>query len=528
MLLNASISAKKSAWLKNISRLAQTSADLFCPVWVTRLSAGLRPRFDILAPAVRTILMVAACGMTLPAVATPDYLSYYALGRDTPATADHVNLYWVYGNWKQDEAVAQLAEAKSIGLPALMHTEFVFFEGPYQSAQPRFALRSDAEARWAAFVEDLQKRGLLATLLAVYPCDEPNLNGVSDGDLQTIINIIKAHPLSADKKVAALFSIDIAREWGGRYALLSQEHHYRSSLRMLDWVGFDCYECSNIFTDPLWQTPTVHGFVDGPSAYANFRRQLDLPRQKIMLVPQSYLATAPDLDGNFDAPDDPEMFFSQAQNDPAVVALVPFTWFDQYGWKGTSHLPGTLAHYRSIGQRIAAANAHPDDARGEVVEFVRFVSAPLPQQVPGEHYFYTREATEQEQLDIPASGFMRTGLSFKAFPPNTLAAANVCRFYNAPAYPGTHFFTPLPAECADLKNSSDWIFEGETFAVAMPDSTGACLTPTQPLYRLYKNSAGNVPNHRLTSRAATRDAMLTDGWVAEGYDRDGVISCVSR
>ena len=95
MLLNASISAKKSAWLKNISRLAQTSADLFCPVWVTRLSAGLRPRFDILAPAVRTILMVAACGMTLPAVATPDYLSYYALGRDTPpenVDAIHINV----------------------------------------------------------------------------------------------------------------------------------------------------------------------------------------------------------------------------------------------------------------------------------------------------------------------------------------------------------------------------------------------------------------------------------------------------
>jgi hypothetical protein len=470
-----------------------------------------------LAQTLRTTLTVLACGLALPAVAAPDYLAYYAMGRYTAAASDHVNLYWVYGDWNPNEALAQLAEAKLLNLPALVHTEFVFFEGPYQSALPRFALRPDAEARWATFVTDLQQRGLLASMLAVYPCDEPNLNGVSDGDLQTIIKIIKAHPLSADKNVAALFSAEIAQKWGGQYALLHKEHSYQNSLRMLDWVGFDCYECTNIFTDPLWRTLTVHGFADGPSAYANCRRQLDLPRQKIMLVPQSYLSTVPDANGNFDQPDDPEMFYVQAQNDPAVVALVPFTWFDMPGWLGTAHLPDTLALYRNIGQRMAAAN------RAFKVN-VEFVTAPNLSQVPGEHYFYTSDAAEQQQLDVPASGFVRTGQSFKAHPLNTHGMANTCRFYT-PKAGGTHFFTPLADECAYLKNTPDWIFEGEAFAVAMPDALGTCPSQTKPLYRLYKNSAG-VPNHRFTSHAATRAALLGNGWIAEGYGIDGVISCV--
>ncbi len=523
MILKVAISATTFASLPKISSLARTSAGFFYAALVSRIGSGFGSGSVSFFRLVRTTLLLVTCGMALPVLATPDYLSYYALGRHTSAAVDHVNLYWVYGNWNPDEALAQLAEAKSFGLPALVHSEFVFFAGPYQSTLPRFALHPDAEARWAAFVTDLQQRGLLDSMLAVYPCDEPNLNGVSDGDLQAIINIIKRHPLSANKNVAALFSVDIAKEWGGLYALLGKEHRYRSSLRMLDWVGFDCYECSNIFTDPLWQTLTLQGLIDGPSAYANFRRQLDLPRQRIMLVPQSYLAKMPDLNGNFDAPDNPELFFQQAQNDPAVVALVPFTWFDQPEWQGTVHLPDTLAQYRSIGQRMAGANAQPEDARGAVVEYV---SEPSPQQGPGEHYFYTDDVGEQQQLDTPASGFIRTGLSFKASPANTPGMVNMCRFYTAPANPGTHFFTPLFPECADLKNSRDWIFEGQVFAVTMPDFAGACPAEHRPLYRLYKYSVGGVPNHRLTSNAALRTAMLAYGWGAEGYGADGVISCV--
>ena len=512
----------------------------YCPAGVTKHATQALARLKSMVGTVwlrslilhvfRTTLIVSACGLAGPALATPDYLSYYALGRYTTAAADHVNLYWVYGDWNPNEAIAQLAEAKSFGLPALVHTEFVFFEGPYQSDKPRFAIRPDADARWAAFVVDLQTRGLLDTMIAVYPCDEPNLNGVSDGDFQKIIRMIKAHPLSADKNVAAIFSAEIAQKWGGQYALLNKEHNYQSSLRMLDWVGFDCYECSNIFTDPLWRTLTLRGMADGPPAYANFRRQLDLPRQRILMVPQSYRSTVPDANGNFDGPDDPEMFFEQAQNDPAVVALVPFTWFDQPGWLGTVHLPGTLNHYRRIGQRMASAyanaytNTHPSTVPGAVVEYV---TAPSLLQVPGEHYFYTLDAAEQKQLDTPTSGLVRTAQSFAAYELNTPGTSNTCRFFTAHANPGTHFFTPLLAECADLKGSRDWIFEGNAFAVKMPDFAGNCPLGTKALYRLYKNGVNGTPNHRLTSAVATRLAMIGNGWAAEGYGA-GVISCVTE
>ena len=291
---------------------------------------------------------------------------------------------------------------------------------------------------------------------------------------------------------------------------------------MLDWVGFDCYECSNIFTDPLWRTITWHGVVDGPSAYENFRSQLDLPRQKIMMVPQSYLSTVPDANGNFDQPDDPEMFYVAAKNDPAVVALVPFTWFDQPGWIGTARLPTTLAQYQSIGSRIAAA--HAEELRLKVVEFV---TTPDASGAPGEHYFYSSDLAEQKLLDASQSGFMRTGLSFASYPMNATGTLGTCRFYTAHLSPGTHFFTPLTEECSGLKLSTDWIFEGTAFWVRMPDSAGRCATGTKPLYRLYKSSVGGIPNHRLTTSAATRAAMVGNGWLAEGYGVDGVISCVA-
>lgn len=485
--------------------------------------ASLFRRSRAMARHLRALAVLTACCLAAPAIAAPEYLSYYALGRYTRAAADHVNLYWVYGDWNENEAIAQLAEAKALGMPALVHTEFVFFEGPYQTAQPRFAIRPDAEARWATFVDTLHKRGLLDTMIAVYPCDEPNINDISDADLQRIIGVVKGHRETADKKVAAIFSAEIAQKWGGHHSALGREHSYGTSLRMLDWVGFDCYECSNIFSDPLWRTPTLQGFVDGPTAYANFRRQLDLPRQKIMLIAQSYLSTVRDANGNFDQPDDPEMFFDQAQKDPAVVALVPFTWFDQPGWKGTANVPTTLNHYRSIGQRIAGA--HASARPGDVVEYVKSPGASLQ---PGEHYFYSADVAEQKLLDAPTSGFIRSGQSFAVFPSNAGGALNVCRFYASAANPGAHFFTPLPTECASLKSSTTWLYEGTPFAVRMPDYAGTCPSGLKPLYRLYKNGTGGVPNHRLTADAVVRAAMLTYGWVSEGYGADGVIACVDK
>ena len=465
-------------------------------------------------------------------MAMPSYFSYYALGRDIAVTADHVNLYWVYAwNWEQQDAIDQLIDAKARGLPAMLHVEFVFFEGPnHPPDKSLFSLRSDAEARWDAFVKTLQAHDLLSTVLVVYPCDEPDLNGVSDGELQNVIGMIRAHPLSAGINIATFFTSNIAKEKGGPYDLLNKEHTYGTSLRMFDWVGFDCYGCSNIFTEASWQTiRLINGIprlVDGPSLYDNFRSQLDLPRQRIMLIPQAFLSTIADANGNFDQPDDPQLFFDKAQSDPAVIALIPFVWFDYTGWIGTGNLPALRDKYRSIGQTIIASAYAASTATGTAVEYVNTLDFPL---APGGHYFYTDDPMEQQAVDTGMAGrFVRTGLSFK-----TGGTKQLCRFYGSVAPgPNSHFLTINDEECRDLQNmqikptpsdKQQWNFEGLGFRETPPlsgeFSTAPCPLGWIPVYRYYNDgSKRNVDsNHRFGTDKLQMSAFASAyGWVDEG------------
>lgn len=470
--------------------------------------------------------------MSPSAMAMPSYFSYYALGRDIAVTVDHVNLYWVYTwNWEQQDAIDQLVQAKALGLPAMLHTEFVFFEGPNHAPDKSlFSLRSDAEARWNVFINALQQRDLLSTVLAVYPCDEPDLNGVNDDELQQVIKIIRAHPLSAGINIATFFTANIAKEKGGPYALQNKEHNYETSLRMFDWVGFDCYGCSNIFTEASWQTIRLDNgiprLVDGPALYENFRNQLDLPRQRIMLIPQAFLSTDADADGNIDQPDDPQLFFDKAQSDPAVIALIPFAWFDYTGWIGTSNLPALQDKYRKIGQTIIASAYAASTASGTAVEYVNTLDFPL---APGGHYFYTDDPLEQQAVDAGMVGrFVRTGYNFK-----TGGTKQLCRFYGS-IYPGpnSHFFTINDEECRQLQNlqsspipsnRQQWNFEGFGFRETPPlygkDSTVSCPLGWIPVYRYYNDGSrrGIDSNHRFGTDKYSLDAFASaSGWVAEG------------
>jgi len=93
----------------------------------------------------------------------------------------------------------------------------------------------------------------------------------------------------------------------------------------------------------------------------------------------------------------------------------------------------------------------------------------------------------------------------------------VCRFYSVAFGPkSAHFYTPLADECTRLKTSPDWTFEGEVFAIAGSRADGTCNAGTVPVYRLYNNGEGGAPNHRYTSVAAIRDAMVAAGWILEG------------
>src|SRR5947209_5525116 len=140
-------------------------------------------------------LLALASAAVLPAP-TPQFFTYYGLGSDFAEARDHVNLYWAV-SWTANpvELAAQLLEARRAGVKAILHAEFPFFAG----ACP-YSVRPDAAAQWHALAAQLAAQDLLDTVVAVYPLDEPDLCGVSDVDMQSVIAIIHNEPLTREKK----------------------------------------------------------------------------------------------------------------------------------------------------------------------------------------------------------------------------------------------------------------------------------------------------------------------------------------
>ena len=143
------------------------------------------------------------------------------------------------------------------------------------------------------------------------------------------------------------------------------------------------------------------------------------------------------------------------------------------------------------------------------------------------HYFVTASPPEIAALDggrFP--GWARTGQSFGVFDLDTAGAANVCRFWSGQTFApkSSHFYTPFDFECAYLKQQGVWQYEGDAFALVLPDAAGNCGSGSVPLYRLYNNGQTGAPNHRFTTSLTTRAEMLAQGWIAEGsgHRRDGL------
>ncbi|MDQ6619273.1 MAG: hypothetical protein M3Z31_06170 [Pseudomonadota bacterium] len=468
--------------------------------------------------ALSSLLAVAAPG--------PQFFTYYGLGTSYSEARDHVNLFWAV-SWTGNaaEVAAELREAKAAGVKAMLHTEFPFFSGscPY-------AVRPDAPAQWRAFASDLAAQNLLETVVAVYPLDEPDLCGVADSDMQAVIKIIHDEPLTRGKKVAGLFTVDVAKKWGGHYRLTGSEHKYAGSVRALDWVGFDCYGCKTIFTETAWDTLRFDagkpGFVSspGPTLYDNFKSQLDLSRQQVIVVPKASIG-GPLFGSEYD---DAVSFYLHASADPDVAMLLPFTWFDQPGGvQGVRSLPQLRATYTAIGRDIDWK--HPEASplpvpRATAFEFYHRTL---------DHYFVSAQPDEIAALDAGVfTGWARTGQTWKVFAAPLqadLRGSPVCRYYGQPqAGLDSHFYSASTDECAAVATrfSTAWQLESSNvFQVQLPAlATGVCPLLTQPVYRLY--NARRDANHRFTTSATLRDAMRDSGWVAEGYGSEGVAMCV--
>lgn len=134
------------------------------------------------------------------------------------------------------------------------------------------------------------------------------------------------------------------------------------------------------------------------------------------------------------------------------------------------------------------------------------------------HYFMSADAGEIGKLDNGTfPGWTRTGESFNVFTTASSTATPVCRFFTV-AFPPTssHFYAPRGLGCEGTLANGQWQYEGDVFKVPLPDVAGSCPAGAIPVYRLYNNGQGGAPNHRFTTSAATRAAMIAQGFIAEG------------
>ncbi len=153
-------------------------------------------------------------------------------------------------------------------------------------------------------------------------------------------------------------------------------------------------------------------------------------------------------------------------------------------------------------------------------------------------YFVTSFPAEIAALDGGAFGgaWKRTGQTFKVWS-SALNAAVVptCRFFSTAVFApkSAHFYTPIASECLFLQTdpASLAVWQLETpaaFYLELTDASGNCPVGTAPLYRVNNNGMGGAPNHRFTPNRATRDQMVTLGWLAEGNGPDIIFACLPQ
>jgi hypothetical protein len=157
-----------------------------------------------------------------------------------------------------------------------------------------------------------------------------------------------------------------------------------------------------------------------------------------------------------------------------------------------------------------------------------------------DHYFVTADHIEAADLDSGVhAGWKRTGGSFKAYPPEGEDGLPVCRFY-APPNSGidSHFYTQDADECLALQAYrflppfslvfNPWKLESlNVFRVERPRFIiGDCRPGTLPVYRLWNGRRDS--NHRLTTDASARDAMIAKGYILEGWGSNAVFMCTPK
>ena len=202
-----------------------------------------------------------------------------------------------------------------------------------------------------------------------------------------------------------------------------------------------------------------------------------------------------------------------AANNPAQITVAAGIDPSQMGWITSTLTASQMADIAAyLGTFVTGATT---------VTVVEFYS------VARDHYFMSAAAQEIADLDTGVhAGWVRTGLTFKAYASATAGASPVCRFYLPPAFGDSHFYSASPAECAQVGATyPGFVYEtAAALYIALPDTaTGACPSGTVPVYRVWDNRPDT--NHRYTTSIVVRQQMQSQGWIAEGYGPSQVIMC---
>jgi len=202
-----------------------------------------------------------------------------------------------------------------------------------------------------------------------------------------------------------------------------------------------------------------------------------------------------------------------AANNPSAIVAAANADPSQMGWITTELNGAQLADI--------AAYLGTFKSAGTTVAVVEFYNAAR------DHYFMSSSAAEIADLDGGVhAGWIRTGLSFKAYAASAAGTSPVCRFYLPPAYGDSHFYSASPAECSQVAAKyPGFVYEtAATFYIGLPDAlTGACAAGWTPVYRVWDNRPDT--NHRYTTSVTVRQQMLAQGWIGEGYGPTQVIMC---
>jgi YVTN family beta-propeller protein len=149
------------------------------------------------------------------------------------------------------------------------------------------------------------------------------------------------------------------------------------------------------------------------------------------------------------------------------------------------------------------------------------------------HYFYTDDEVETRLLvdGVFGDAWHRTFEFFRVWNAPGAGRLPVCRYFSASfGMLSSHFYT-YGNECLVLQTNpafaAVWVLEGNAVAYVMPtDANGNCPAGFAPLFRLYNNGMGGAPNHRLTIDIATRDLMVSLGWIPEGNGPLVIFACL--